>query len=164
MGERRILTIQICLRRSKQNFRFLEKRTPMRVAAVAMVAINANALDPCGAVLHWTPSFLKNWTHLGNGINILVMRTTNTSNTIAQLDWSAIRESMLSSGFAMTPAVLSKTECKHVAKMFDQDALFRSVTNMAHKRFGSGTYKYFKYPLPDLIAEMRTSLYEQVAR
>jgi hypothetical protein len=94
------------------------------------------------------------------------MRSTknaDVSNRIDKLDWTAIRDDMLARGYAMTSPILSAAQCKDVAQMFNDDQLFRSVTNMAHKRFGSGTYKYFKYPLPDLIVEMRETLYEHVA-
>ncbi len=85
------------------------------------------------------------------------------SARVAKLDWDGIGTSLWSSGFAMSERLLSEKECSALAAMFQEEPLFRSVTDMGRKRFGSGVYKYFKYPLPEIVADLRTSIYQYLA-
>ncbi len=41
--------------------------------------------------------------------------------------------------------------------------LYRGTINMQRYRFGKGEYKYFSYPLPDLLQKIRESLYPPLA-
>jgi hypothetical protein len=66
-------------------------------------------------------------------------------------------------GCAVLPALLSAGECKELAALYAHDQHFRSHIHMARHGFGKGEYKYFKYPLPELIGELRTALYPRVA-
>lgn len=64
-------------------------------------------------------------------------------------------------GFAIIPGLLDQTACGKLAQAYDSDQ-FRSIIAMARHGFGRGEYKYYRYPLPPLIAQLRASLYEQV--
>jgi hypothetical protein len=66
-------------------------------------------------------------------------------------------------GCALLKEVLSPTDCKSLAKFYPQDELFRSRVVMSKHGFGRGEYKYFNYPLPELIADLRASLYTPLA-
>ncbi len=66
-------------------------------------------------------------------------------------------------GFAVTGSLLTRAQCVELASLYDRDELFRSRVVMARHGFGQGEYKYFGYPLPGLIQELRSSLYEQLA-
>ena len=46
-----------------------------------------------------------------------------------------------------------------MAALFQSDELFRSRVIMERHRFGRGEYKYFRYPLPDIVASLRTEVY-----
>jgi hypothetical protein len=66
-------------------------------------------------------------------------------------------------GFAIINPLLTPDECVELATLYPRDDLFRSRVVMSRHGFGSGEYKYFSYPLPARIQELRTSLYEQLA-
>jgi uncharacterized protein len=59
--------------------------------------------------------------------------------------------------------LISREECGRLAAFYDQEGGFRSRIVMARHGFGRGEYKYFDYPLPSLVAELRTTLYQQLA-
>jgi uncharacterized protein len=66
-------------------------------------------------------------------------------------------------GNAMLEGLLSPDECRGLAALYPLDAMFRSRVIMARHGFGRGEYKYFNYPLPDIIAGLRTALYPPLA-
>lgn len=55
--------------------------------------------------------------------------------------------------------LLSPAECRAIAGLYPKDEIFRSRVVMGRHGFGRGEYKYFDYPLPDLLGELRTALY-----
>jgi hypothetical protein len=81
------------------------------------------------------------------------------SERLASLDWSAIHESLRDYGYALTPALLTKSECTSLAEMYQCDQRFRSHIIMSRHRFGRGDYKYFDYPLPPIVQELRENSY-----
>ena len=71
---------------------------------------------------------------------------------IEALDWAAMASSLDAQGCAVTGPLLTADECAALAARYPEDALFRSRVIMARHGFGRGEYKYFAYPLPDLVA------------
>src|SRR5260370_23176577 len=59
----------------------------------------------------------------------------------------------------MFPKLLTAGQCATIAGFYDDDSKFRSHIIMARHGFGRGEYKYFSYPLPDKVADLRTALY-----
>jgi hypothetical protein len=82
---------------------------------------------------------------------------------IAALDWSATAAALDAHGCATTGALLDAKECSLLAAAYADDGQFRSRVVMARHGFGRGEYKYFAYPLPQLVAELRTALYPPLA-
>ena len=83
---------------------------------------------------------------------------------VAALDWAAITQELDTRGCAVTGPLLAPAECEALAVGYDADAAFRSRIVMARHGFGQGEYKYYAYPLPVLVAELRAALYLPLAR
>lgn len=88
---------------------------------------------------------------------------TGLDERIAAVDWPRVAEHLDSHGWARLEAVLNADQCRAIAALYDDDARFRSRVVMARHGFGQGEYKYFGYPLPDVVADLRTGLYAQLA-
>ena len=78
---------------------------------------------------------------------------------IHDLNWDRVSQDLDAQGSAVLEHLLSPEECGHLSALYNQDDLFRSRVVMARHGFGRGEYKYFRYPLPELIAELRTATY-----
>jgi hypothetical protein len=63
----------------------------------------------------------------------------------------------------MLESLLPAPECGALAQLYDDDRHFRSHVVMARHGFGRGEYKYFRYPLPDAVAALRTALYPRLS-
>ena len=83
---------------------------------------------------------------------------------IAALDWADLTESLDARGCAVAKSVLTPDECRALASTYNEEAPFRNRIVMARHGFGRGEYKYWAYPLPDVIGALRTALYPQLAR
>jgi hypothetical protein len=79
------------------------------------------------------------------------------------IDWARVSGELDSQGNAVLERLVSKAECDALAALYPRDDLFRSRVVMGRHGFGRGEYKYFRYPLPDLIARLRTALYPRLA-
>lgn len=82
---------------------------------------------------------------------------------VEAIDWSAVSADLDAQGWSVLPKLLSAHECDALAGRFERDADFRSHVVMARHGFGRGEYKYFAYPLPALVEELRTNLYPHLA-
>jgi uncharacterized protein len=82
---------------------------------------------------------------------------------VEKYDWTAIGTELNAYGCAVLPKLLGARECAGMAALYRHDEHFRSHVHMARHGFGKGEYKYFKYPLPDLVSQLRTVLYLHVA-
>jgi hypothetical protein len=81
---------------------------------------------------------------------------------VSRLDWPRIASNLHETGWARTEALLTADECRALRDLYARDGLFRSKVVMARHRFGLGEYKYFAYPLPGLVSELRESLYARL--
>jgi uncharacterized protein len=84
-------------------------------------------------------------------------------NRVAGLDWPRLSAEITGSGFAVIPHLLTHRDCSDIIGLYDDDAFFRKRVVMERHGYGRGEYKYFAYPLPDLVAGLRTALYPHLA-
>jgi hypothetical protein len=82
---------------------------------------------------------------------------------VAALDWASIAAQLDAYGCATTGQLLTSPQCVGLAESYASDTLFRSRVVMARHGFGRGEYKYFAYPLPELVAMLRGALYPPLA-
>lgn len=79
------------------------------------------------------------------------------------VDWTAISDALDAEGWAVLPRLLDPSQCRELAGLYDAEDRFRSHIVMARHGFGRGEYKYFSYPLPGVVADLRSSLYPHLA-
>lgn len=87
----------------------------------------------------------------------------NIIQKIENTDWKAITETMHQNGYAIIPNLLSGEQCETLKSNYNNSNLYHKTVTMARYRFGLGEYKYFKYPLPDIIQTVRTNIYPHLA-
>jgi hypothetical protein len=88
--------------------------------------------------------------------------STEIRRRVDALDWRYLTAQLGERGHAITPTLLTESECGDLADLFD-GGQFRSTIDMARYRFGDGRYRYFDHPLPDTIAALRGSFYPHLA-
>jgi hypothetical protein len=79
------------------------------------------------------------------------------------IHWPRVARELDAQGSAVIERLISPKECAALAGLYANDALFRSRVVMAKHGFGRGEYKYFSYPLPGLVGELRSALYPPLA-
>ncbi len=75
------------------------------------------------------------------------------------MDWI---EELNDVGCVLTPPLLTPEQCREISNWYAEVERFRATIDMARYRFGSGQYRYFAYPLPEPLAELRASFYAQL--
>ncbi len=83
--------------------------------------------------------------------------------TRSAIDWSRVAADLDTQGNAVVERLLTRHECETLASLYERDELFRSRVVMSRHGYGRGEYKYLAYPLPGLVADLRTSLYPHLA-
>ncbi|PJB00158.1 MAG: prolyl 4-hydroxylase subunit alpha [Ignavibacteriales bacterium CG_4_9_14_3_um_filter_30_11] len=78
---------------------------------------------------------------------------------LTSIDWNSVSEKMHAKGFAIIPNILTDEECSELIQNYDNSNAYRKKVVMERYRFGLGEYKYFNYPLPELIQQIRTEIY-----
>ena len=90
-----------------------------------------------------------------------VVRSAETR--VSEYGWETLSVDLNGYGCTLLEKLLSPDECRHIAGLYAKKEHFRSHIHMARHGFGKGEYRYFKYPLPDLLADLRTALYPRLA-
>jgi hypothetical protein len=85
------------------------------------------------------------------------------TDRIEALDWEGVSQALDAQGNAVLGRLLSPDECRAVAGLYRDESHFRSRVVMARHGYGRGEYKYFSYPLPQVVADLRSALYPRLA-
>jgi uncharacterized protein len=94
---------------------------------------------------------------------LLAQKRATDPASSAVIDWVAVGDSLDARGFAILPQLLSEDQCRALAALYPEDSRFRSHIHMARHGFGRGEYKYFAYPLPEPVGQLRAALYTPLA-
>src|SRR6185437_10120141 len=86
-----------------------------------------------------------------------------TTARISADAWARSAEMLDRLGHAVIQGLLAPAECRALARLYENEKLFRSRVVMERHAFGAGEYKYFRYPLPPLVAALRRELYRGLA-
>jgi hypothetical protein len=78
-------------------------------------------------------------------------------------NWDQLATDLDARGWSTLPGVLDEDQCRALAGLYTDDALFRSHILMARHGFGQGEYKYLSYPLPEVVADLRSTLYAHLS-
>jgi hypothetical protein len=97
------------------------------------------------------------------GASLPLPEAIQAVSRVESLDWQRIANDLDESGNALLTNILTPQDCKALASMYESDEHFRSRVVMSRHGFGRGEYKYFRYPLPQILQGLRTSLYERLA-
>ena len=87
----------------------------------------------------------------------------SVATRIAALDWSGIEAELDAHGCAVLHDLLRPVESAALIGYYAEDQRFRSTILMARHGFGRGEYRYFDYPLPEIVATLRAQLYARLA-
>ena len=82
---------------------------------------------------------------------------------VSALEWQSLTADLDTHGCAVVSSLLGPDECTAIAELYARDEPFRSRVVMARHGYGKGEYRYFTYPLPPLVAELRGALYPHLA-
>ena len=99
------------------------------------------------------------------------MNTTLTARPVSSVDidtrveavdWASVSTHLDGHGWAILKTLLTADECQRIAGLYEDDRRFRSHVVMARHGFGRGEYKYFAYPLPDIVTELCMAVYPRL--
>jgi uncharacterized protein len=82
---------------------------------------------------------------------------------LSRQSWHVIEENLNQYGFAIIKSLLISAQCQDVITQYHGESGYRKRVVMERHGFGKGEYKYYSYPLPSLIDQLRTGLYEHLA-
>jgi uncharacterized protein len=92
----------------------------------------------------------------------VIASTNDIAQRVKSIDWERVSKQLDSDGSAMIERLITPVECDALAALYPIEDIFRSRVVMARHGFGRGEYKYFSYPLPDIVAELRAAIYPQL--
>ena len=93
----------------------------------------------------------------------VAVASASVADRIEVLDWQGVSAALDAQGSAMIERLLSLDECRTLVALYSDEHRFRSRVVMARHGYGRGEYKYFSYPLPGMVAGLRSAIYPRLA-
>jgi hypothetical protein len=84
---------------------------------------------------------------------------SSVEDRVAAIDWGDIYGHLDRQGWAVISGLLGEVECDATSALYGPGDMFRSHVVMVRHGFGQGEYRYFAYPLPSLVEQLRRALY-----
>ncbi|SNY95344.1 2OG-Fe(II) oxygenase [Flagellimonas pacifica] len=81
---------------------------------------------------------------------------------LEDVDWNNAQQTLDQQGYAIVENVLNADDCQEFIEGFENPERYRKNVDMERYRFGKGHYKYFKYPLPDILSKLREHVYPKL--
>lgn len=78
------------------------------------------------------------------------------------LNWQQLAQEIQVNGYVIVPKFLAENQCQKLIDLYGNTTGYRKIVNMQRHRFGLGEYKYFDYPLPEIIQSIRTTVYPKL--
>ena len=91
-----------------------------------------------------------------------VLQPAAGEGRLASFDWRQVESDLDAQGSALLPGLLTPEECAAIAGLYPREDGFRSRVVMGRHGFGRGEYKYFAYPLPEIVHGLRPALYARL--
>lgn len=88
---------------------------------------------------------------------------SDIKHKIDTINWQNVSDDMNRTGYAVIPEFLDTDQCQSLIDLFDHEDGYRKTVTMERYRFGLGQYKYWEYPLPNLVQGLREQLYPKLA-
>jgi len=88
---------------------------------------------------------------------------TNIKESIETINWQSVTESINDNGYAIIPGLINNDDCANLISNYGDASLYRKTVIMERYRYGLGEYRYFTYPLPLLVQQVREQVYPKLA-
>lgn len=82
---------------------------------------------------------------------------------VEAFDWSRVSHDLDAQGYATLGSLLTPRQCDELVSLYASSELFRSRVVMSRHGYGRGEYQYFSYPLPEIVATLRSAIYPHLA-
>jgi uncharacterized protein len=91
-----------------------------------------------------------------------IASASDVAARVNSIDWERVSENLDAQGSAMIERLITPAECAALSMLYPIHDVFRSRVVMERHGFGRGEYKYFSYPLPDIVAGLRKAIYPRL--
>lgn len=79
------------------------------------------------------------------------------------INWTRITKDLNGTGFACLKNLLTEADCRNLIALYTEEDRFRNRVVMQQHGYGQGEYRYFSYPLPKHVSELRQEFYRPLS-